>query len=217
MLYVSDPMRMTPRLGSGLFVLSLSAGAIANGRPEVYIHDGFYARLGAGPGYVFGASEPDRSGASASVSGFALSSEFAFGGTLAAGLVLGGGSFSMVVPSPKYAADAGPDLDVGTHHVSGVGPFVDYYFDQRNGAHVQAALLLSGVFVQEKGALESASGFGFGAMLGGGYEAWVSHEWSIGPILRVTVYNDALEGSDSGAKATLRMFVPSLLFGATYH
>lgn len=202
-----------------LVVLSLSGTAGAHGATvhEVYIHDGFYARLGAGPGYVLGKSEPDQGTGTQDIGGFALSTELAFGGTISPGLVIGGGSYSMVVPGPTYSSDAGPDVDVGTHHVSGFGPFVDYYVDPRRGLHFQAALLLSGVYIQKKDQQESASGFGFGAMAGAGYELWVGHEWSIGPLLRVTLYNNAIEGSDSGGKATLRLFVPSLLFGATYH
>lgn len=209
-------MRSMSLLASVVLCLASSRTATANGLP-VYVHDGFYARLGLGPGYVLGSNEPERGSATAEVSGVALSTELAFGGTLAPGLVLGGGSFSMVVPSPTYTPEGGDDVEVGTHHVSGLGPFVDYYFDPHQGAHVQAALLLSGVFVQQKGQLESATGFGFGAMVGGGYELWVGHEWSIGPLLRVTLYDDAIEGDDSGGKATLRMLVPSLLLGATYH
>lgn len=209
-------MRSLWRLAIVVFGLTSSGPAAANGIP-VYVHDGFYARLGVGPGYVLGTNEPERGSGKADVSGLALSTELAFGGTLAPGLVIGGGSFSMLVPSPTYSPEGGGDVDVGTHHVSGIGPFVDYYFDPRQGAHVQAALLLSGIFVQQKDQLESATGFGFGAMIGGGYELWIGHEWSIGPLLRLAFYNDAIEGDDSGGKATLRMIVPSLLIGATYH
>lgn len=210
-------MRSRWLVALGFVSLLAPRRADAHGLREIYIHDGFYARLGVGPGYVLGTREADTGGAKADVSGLALSTELAFGGNIAPGLVLGGGSFSMVLPSPKYALDGGPEVDVGTHHVSGVGPFVDYYFDPRKGAHAQAALLLSGIVVQEKDQYEGASGFGFGAMIGAGYEFWVGAEWSLGPLVRVTFYADSLEGDDSGAKSDLRMFVPSLLFAATYH
>lgn len=182
-------------------------------------HDGFYARLGIGPGFVLGSSKLDKGGAEADVSGFALATELAFGGTVAPGLVIGGGSFSMVVPAPSYAPDTGDEVDAGTHHVSGIGPFVDYYFDPSGGAHVQAALLLSGIYIQEKDDQPSGSGFGFGAMLGGGYELWVGEQWSIGPLVRIVYYRDQVEASGSGTniESTLGLFVPAVLFGATYH
>jgi hypothetical protein len=204
---------------TALLVLSATkahAQAEAPPAPGGRTHDGFYARLGIGPAFATGSNELEDVDAKADVSGFAVATELAFGGTIAPGLVLGGGSFSMVIPSPKYSA-GGTDTDVGTHHVSGVGPFIDYYFDPHAGGHLQAALLLSGIFVQEKDQAESASGGGFGFMVGGGYEFWIAEQWSMGPIARLTYYNDKLEGSDTEVKSTLSLLVPALLFGATYH
>ena len=215
-------MRMKTVVFSFLVTLSFActSAAAENGTPSasgVHEHDGFYLRMGIGPGYVFGSSKPDSVDTSVSVKGFALATELSFGGTISPGLVVGGGSFSMIVPAPKYTPEGGSGVTLGAHHTSGLGPFVDYYPDPKQGMHFQAALLLSGIYVQKKDQYESASGFGFGAMLGGGYEIWIGEQWSIGPLLRLNYYNLKIEGGDSSQKSTLGMFVPSLLFAATYH
>jgi hypothetical protein len=215
-------MRISPVLGAALGFFTLIGPARGQENlptAGLRAHDGFYLRLGAGPGFVFGSNTLDKGDVQVDVSGFALSTELAFGGTPAPGLVIGGGSFSMVVPAPEYATDGAPEVTAGTHHISGIGPFVDYYFDPSGGAHAQAALLLSGAYVQEKDETASASGFGYGAMLGGGYEFWIGEQWSLGPLVRLTVYSDKLEQSGSGTnvKSTLTLFVPSVLIAATYH
>ncbi len=199
-------------------ICALLAGtAGAQEESEVRTHDGLYLRLGIGPGYAFGKNELDDANVKADVKGFAVSTELAIGGTLAPGLVLGVGSYSMVVPSPTYSSDTGPDVDVGTHHVSGLGPFIDYYFDPHGGAHAELGLLLSAIYIQKKDQQEAASGAGFGAVLGGGYEFWIGEQWSMGPVFRIATYRDKVEGSDTNVKSTLSLWAPSVLFGATYH
>jgi hypothetical protein len=182
-------------------------------------HDGFYLRLGIGLGYGFGKAKPEDgpSDAEADVTGIGIPTELAFGGTLAPGLVLGGGSYGFVVPVPKYKNDLS-EVDGGQLVASGVGPFVDYYIDPRGGAHVQGALLLSYISNQSKDAQPAGAGFGFGAMLGGGYEVFVSDQWSIGVLARLTYYNVKVKYDTGGdPKSTVSLIVPGILFGATYH
>src|SRR5438045_765689 len=77
-----------------------SAGASQGS--AAHTHDGFYLRLGLGFGGVGGNVTPDAGGPTTSMKGGTVSSELAFGGTVAPGLVIGGGIYSMIVPSPKY-------------------------------------------------------------------------------------------------------------------
>jgi hypothetical protein len=205
----------TLMIAAALALTFRAAPAIAES--AVHEHDGFYLRMGIGPGYVLGTTKPDGADTSAGVKGFDVSTELSFGGTIAPGFVLGGGSFSMIVPAPKYTPEGGSGSTVGTHHTSGIGPFVDFYPNPKEGVHVQAALLLSAIYIQKKDPFESASGAGFGGMVGGGYEVWVGEQWSIGPLIRFNYYNLKVEGSNTKVKSTLGMFVPSLLFAATYH
>ncbi len=182
-------------------------------------HDGFYLRLGAGVGYAFGKAKPEDgpSAAEADVSGIGIPTELAAGGTIAPGLVLGGGSYGLVLPAPKYKNDLA-EVTGGQTVASAVGPFIDYYIDPKGGAHVEAALLFGYISNAAKDAQPSGAGFGFGAMLGGGYEFFVSDQWSIGALARVTYYNVKVKYDTSGEpKSTVSLFVPGILFGATYH
>jgi hypothetical protein len=179
-------------------------------------HDGFYLRLGLGPGFATGSTQQDGRDDSADAGGVAVSTEISVGTTVSPGLVVGGGEFSMIMPAPKYTY-GGQDYDEGAHHISGVGPFVDYYFDPKGGAHVQAALLLTAAYIQPKDEAKSATGFGFGGMVGAGYEFFIGEQWSIGPLLRLTYYRLSVKPSDSDTKSTLGLLAPSLLLGLTYH
>lgn len=189
-------------------------GSPDRGGTGIREHDGFYLRLGLGPGFSFGSV--DAAGTSVDVKGVHVGTELALGTTLAPGLVVGGGSFSMVVPAPKYEA-SGTSFTAGTHHVSGVGPFVDYYRDPHGGLHLQGALLLSGAYVTAKDGRESAFGVGFGAMIGAGYEVWIGDQWSVGPVFRLAYYRDKPKGSDTKIETTLSLVAPTLLVGLTYH
>jgi hypothetical protein len=180
-------------------------------------HDGFYLRLGLGLGFAFGTTKPEESSADADVSGFGIPSELAIGGTLAPGLVIGGGAYNMFVPAPKYKI-ADQDVDGGGIQLGSLGPFVDYYLDPKGGIHFGGALLFASAAVAEKDSIPKASGFGFGAALMGGYEIFVGEQWSIGVVGRVAYYNVKLTADLPGdPQTTLGVFTPAVLFGATYH
>lgn len=194
---------------------SLARPASADSVPRA--HDGFYLRAGIGPGYALGTnSAGSADGAKADVRALDISTELAAGGTVLPGLVVGGGTFSMIAPAPKYEV-SGASSTAGGHHVSGTGAFADYYFDPRQGLHAQLAVLFTAGYLEGKDGKESGLGFGFGAMLGGGYELFVSDQISLGAVLRVTWYRLSVEGHDSHAKSTLSLFSPALLFAMTVH
>lgn len=164
-------------------------------------HDGFYFRIGLGPGYAIAtlhSTMPDSDS-----HGIDISTELAVGTTIRPGLVIGGGTFPMVVPSPSYDG-----VDAGGQHVSATGPFVDYYLDPAKGLHVQGGLLFSAGYLDGRG---GHVGVGYGATLGAGYDMFVADEWSLGALVRVTAYH--LYGVDDD----MRLASPSLLLTATYH
>jgi hypothetical protein len=190
--------------------------ALAHAQSAVREHDGLYARLGAGVPFAMGSAEPDGGGPKADISGVGLATELAIGGTLAPGLVLGGGMYQMIVPSPKYEFE-GNESTLGAHHAGTLGPFVDYYFDPKSGLHAQAALLLSFLVVDEKDSFESETGSGFGFMAGVGYELWIGEQWSVGPLFRFTYSRLSVTGEYTEAESNVTLMAPALLASFTYH
>jgi hypothetical protein len=166
-------------------------------------HDGFYFRLGVGPGYALGTLSSDTGGGDST--GVNVSTQLAVGWTVRPGLVVGGGTFPMVVPSPSYDA-----LDAGGQHVSATGPFVDYYLDPRKGLHFQGGLLFAAGYL-DGGERDAHVGIGVGATLGVGYDVFLTDEWSIGGIARVTAYQ--LYGVDD----SIRIVSPALLVSLVRH
>ena len=165
-------------------------------------HDGLYLRLGAGGGLALGTLS---AGADSDSRGANVATELAVGWTLRPGLVVGLGTFPMVVPGPDYDG-----VDAGGQHVSGTGLFVDRYFDAAGGLHVQGGLLFSAGYL-DGGDREGQVGFGYGGMVGAGYDFFVSDEWSLGALLRLTAYRL------HGVEDRIRLVSPSALVTATLH
>lgn len=198
-------------------------------------HDGFYLRLGLGAGYLTGdISTPDLEDdgvTDQTPSGLAFLGEFAIGTTVAPGIVIGGGSYSVSVPSPMIKVTAGGqsvDFKAGAATLSSIGPFIDYYFDPSKGLHAQAALLLTYVSVgkgtanQQVGETlpgEKSGGTGYGAMLGLGYEAWIGDEWSVGGLARLTYASASIRasGDDDDDASDTSLWIPGAVFTVTYH
>jgi hypothetical protein len=112
----------------------------------------------------------------------------------------------MVSPSPSYDG-----VDAGGQHVSGTGPFVAYWLDARGGLHLQAGVLFAAGYLDGSDTRDGHVGFGYGGMAGVGYDRFVTDQWSLGALARVTGYR--LHGVDD----TIRIASPSLLVTFTYH
>jgi hypothetical protein len=167
-------------LAASSAALALTALSPPTASAEPRTHDGFYLRVGVGPGYALGTlASPAGSGDSTGVN---VSTQLAIGWTLRPGLVIGGGTFPMVVPSPTYDG-----MDAGGQHVSATGAFVDYYLDPRKGLHFQGGLLFALGYL-DGGERASHVGAGYGGTLGIGYDFFVTDEWSVGGIVRATAY-----------------------------
>jgi hypothetical protein len=166
-------------------------------------HDGLYLRLAVGPGYTLG--NLDAPGGESASHGPGVSTQLAIGWTVRPGLVLGVGTFPAVTPGPSYDG-----VDAGGQHVSATGPFVDYYLSPTGGLHGFAGLLFTAGYL-DGGERDGHVGFGWGATAGVGYDHFVSDEWSVGGIARVTLYQ--LYGVDD----TIRLITPAVLLTLTRH
>lgn len=188
-----------------IFVLAVTAGLgfarLAGAEPGQ--HDGFYLRVGMGGGAAFAALTGDMDSSS---HGANIATELAAGWSLRPGLVLGLGTFPMVVLKPSYDGIA-----AGGQHVSGTGPFVDFYLDPTKGLHFQGGLLFSAGYLDGSSQREAKLGFGYGLMLGAGHDWFVADEWSLGFLARITAHR--LHGVDD----TIMLASPSVLLTATFN
>ncbi len=200
-------------LAASLLLALASSAAGAESAPRR--HDGFYLRIGAGPGWTIGSAESN--GLTSDLSGFGAAGEIAAGWSLAPGFVVGFGQYGVHTFGPTYSPSEGGDFDGGALAMAGLGPFIDYYIDPAKGLHVQAAALFATAVAFEEGDIEGASGFGFGGMLGGGWEMWFADEWSVGGLLRVAYYRPTVQGDDTRIDSTYGVFVPALLVATTFH
>jgi hypothetical protein len=208
----------------------------------VHRHDGFYFRVALGlgalisDGSVHGANIND---VETSGHGAALLGELSIGGTVAPGLVIGGGNWNAVAISPTatYRNVSSSGVAGSEHEISepvvypfGVlGPFVDWYTDPTAGFHLQLAIgLATGGYKEPSGAADdSITGvrvkrdvtmFGLGGMIGIGSEWWIGEQWSMGVLGRVTV--GSLSGSDpvdSSEEHSMVAVAPGALLTFTYH
>jgi hypothetical protein len=194
-------------------------------------HDGFYLRAGIGGGLLVASLASDYSqdyggSVKGSFAGAALGLELAMGGTPAPGLVIGGAVYASGGEPRKHDITVGGQLtSVPPQTVALVlfGPFVDYYIDPKAGWHVQGAIGLASVVIQRRDNNEvdprvrQRNEGGFGFMVGGGYDAWVSSQWSFGGLLRVMYASTETNRSETDRFRYEGFTLPELLFTATYH
>lgn len=196
----------------GAFAAALAVTVPAAAAPRT--HDGFQLRLEPGLGPVgvtesFGNVESE-------LSGMGSSFHLQLGGTPARGFVVGGSMFGSTVADPT--AKSG-NLEVkadGTMMLAGLGAYGSYYFDPTAGGHVQLFLGFAALdYVRADG--QSGGNDPTGTVFGvsGGYEFWVSDEWSIGPVVRLTF--GSLSSESGGATIDYSYFQPALAAAITYH
>jgi outer membrane autotransporter protein len=203
----------------------------------VHEHDGFYLRLGLGYGYMWDnfASNQTSQYAAGTIegraSGGALGFDFAMGGTVAPGFVLGGAILANTVnnaSSKKLDADgrdvlSGASVGFETLNFTLLGIFTDYYIDPQNGWHIEGALgigvlRMSEGLVDEARVIQDHNAAGIGFMLGFGYEWWIGKQWSLGPMARVMYGSLSSDDKTVDGDFTHSVFaMPMILLGATYH
>ena len=191
-------MRLTT---AALIAAAVTAGTAS--AEEARTHDGFYLRLMAGPAYLYSDAGDDASLRGAGVGGLVVA-----GVTPWPGLVIGGAAMGAHIFSPTISAggvDAEADSDAITLLV---GPAIDWYPDAREGFHLLGA---AGFVTLADGSADGDLGLGAGAVIGGGYDWWISERWSLGALARLQVARTS--GGSDGYTSVL----PVLMVTAVYH
>jgi hypothetical protein len=204
-----------------------------------FAHDGFYLRLGIGFTYASDSLESETvtvcfsSGCAdgkieGTISGLGAATEIALGGTVAPGLVIGGGIYNHVIPGAVSddlsfgGVSIDEDVEFETTLFTLYGPFVDYYFDPLSGFHLQGSIGLAmlatgkGEFESSGTAVEEQTATGVGIMVGVGHEWWVGEQWSVGILGRVT-YGSLTGKDDDDVEWSHSVLAPAVLFTATMH
>lgn len=183
-------------------------------------HDGFYLRMGLGLGYLSAKDKLEfsfgntTSSGDATISGTGVSGEFALGGTVAPGLVLGGASQFGVFPKPKVSSGGQSVTADNGVVLSSLGFLIDYYIDPKDGFHIQG-LVGYATLQSTNSSNNSKTPSGLALSAGVGKEWWVGDEWSVGILGRVQYVNAK---ADYGlATETITAFVPAVMATFTYH
>ena len=143
--------------------------------------------------------------------------DFMLGGSPNPGFTIGGGFWATSIEDPAVESSTDPfESHASLTHVL-IGPFVDVFPRPRHGFHIGGALGFGFVTLpeetgsqQDEDALTSG---GAGAALFGGYDFWISADWSLGAMLRFMAMHSR-EDSTLLYDATSRSF--ALLFTALY-
>jgi hypothetical protein len=193
----------------GLMALALALPSRAEAAPET--HDGFYLQLNAGIGYLSSSAEVLNT--TVTYSGVTLPSALLLGGTVGP-VVIGGGFFGDYAFSPSYEVEGGgamtPDADVSMTLV-GIGIFADIYPDPKKGLHFQPFIGWGGLETTVNGDAGGSDPTGLVLAVAGGYDWFVSDNWSIGAMGRFAYAPLSL--NDVGYTT----IAPSLLATFTYH
>ena len=202
-------------LGCSVTAFLASGAALA----EDELHDGFFLRLGLNLGPMMVTQSVDGLGgtsAEVETGGFSYGYDLLIGGSPVEGLSIGGALVGVNTPDPtrKYGG-VERTLD-GTMLFVGLGAFVNWYFDPEAGGHIQ---FLGGFgaldYVSDAGQSGGNDPTGMFLGFGGGYDFWVSSNWSIGPFGRI-LYAPLSAESGSITVETSTLF-PSIGVSFTYN
>jgi hypothetical protein len=204
-----------------------------NPAPGIHTHDGFYFRIALGFGGLVASGavrDNARDANEGSVTSLGALGELALGGTVGSGLVIGGGTWNAVPinPTMKYRTlasgetPASPEVEVSEPKVSAhglLGPFIDWYVQPEKGLHIQAAIGLANGGYEEPGDNhDTITLWGFGGMLGVGYEWWVGEQWSMGLLARATSGSiSGVDPTDKNEEHSVLFVAPGALLTFTYH
>lgn len=195
-------------------------------------HDGFYLRLELGAGYLSGSRVTDMADnrLHGDVMGIAQVGGLMLGGTVAPGLVLGGGAWGTNAPRAEYSgqvlaldrtrfAIGEGTVGVDLASTSIIGPFVAWYPNPTKGLNAELALGLaiasssSGYEENEAFGLDSHSAAGWGLQVAVGYDFWIGEQWSLGLAARVSYVNT----SSTDSPEMMTVWTPALAGAATFH
>jgi hypothetical protein len=180
-------------------------------------HDGFYLRMALGLG-VSGAlvSSEANSVPNYSFAGGGGAADLWLGGTPAKGLAMGGALSVLAMNSTRRRVDGASRSGDVSGTTGLLGFFVDGFPDPQRGFHFGGAVGLASGHAEVKNSdpdTFNGSGVGLGTWLG--YDAWVSPQWSLGGLLRLTGSLTRETRDDVSYQASLGG--ATLSFTALYH
>jgi hypothetical protein len=189
------------------------------------LHDGFYLRMTSGPGWLSTSVDFD-SGAHAAFRGTGLNLDLMAGGTPTPGLTIGGGGWLGSADEPEVDFEVSGSTEQEPVYRSSMaygvlGAFIDVYPNPRTGFHFGAAFGVGFVTLPAReGAPDDDPGNGAGgggAVLFGGYDFWLTTNWSLGGMLRLMAIEarNGSEDADMPFEASARS--AAVLFSALYH
>ncbi|HKO51239.1 MAG TPA: hypothetical protein VJV79_26200 [Polyangiaceae bacterium] len=166
--------------------------------------------MNAGLGYMSASYE--QAGQKTNFHGATLPSSLLIGGTIGP-VVLGGGVFTDYAFSPGISVNGQSVATANsvTMTLIGLGAFADIYPDPLNGLHFQPFVGWGGLETSVNGNSAGSDPTGLVLALGGGYDFFVSDNWSIGPMARLAYA--PLKYEEVGVS----VLSPSLLATFTYH
>jgi hypothetical protein len=155
------------------------------------VHDGFYLRMSLGLGAVKTQVEPDEEEdgvLSYDLSGTAVAIDLLIGGSPVPGLAVGGALLSSNASEPSLEYPGQSDRELDDLTFGHLGLFVDGFPDPKGGFHVGGSIGFDAVtIVDEANEFEEELTFGgAGLNVWAGYDAFISPEWSLGGLLRLT-------------------------------
>jgi hypothetical protein len=155
----------------------------------------------------------DAAGADESLSGTTVPMSLMLGGSMMENLVIGGGFFVDYASSPTYNVNG---MEVATadvkQYVVGLGIFGDYYLDpKKGGVHIQGFAGWGGVETSSNGNVGGSDPTGLVVYAAGGYEWWISNEWSAGVMGRLAY------GNFSFNDASMPTIAPAVVGTLTLH
>src|SRR6478752_6214528 len=180
------------------------------------LHDGFYLRmaLGLGGGGARVSSDSKSIG-DYDIGGAAGALDLWIGGTPTSGLVMGAALSALGLSSSRRSVDGqqvSGDVVVSTGILA---YFVDIFPNPQRGLHLGGALGVASGAAEVKDNGRKFQGAGLGLQAWGGYEFWVSPQWSLGGMLRFAGSVTGDEQESVGSQASLG--AATLSFTALYH
>jgi len=194
----------------------------------VRTHDGFFLRFGLG--YAMANATGDIESytpgtvVEGKISGGGVGTEIAIGGSPSPGFAIAGAILNHTFFDPTFEVQ-GTELDTsnGAARLTAIGVLAQLYPNPEQGLFFQGFLgYAEGDYEFDIGGYTESSetGTGFAAALGIGYDFWVGEQWSLGPAARVTYSKltyDETTISGTSAKDEWSVWIPTVLFGVSYH
>ena len=170
-----------------------------------HMHDGFYARVGPGIGWVgsdWSMTSPTLASGDTQAGGTSLALDLMVGGSPSRGVAVGGALLSHLMLATDVSS-GDEDLGSGDLNLLLVGPFIDGFPSPTQGWHFGGTVGLARAHLKVQS--QTVTGWGLGGAAWAGYDAWVGDEWSVGGMGRFMLTRTGGESdvfSDISATAT---------------